>query len=207
LETINAETKKISQDALPMVTFDKDLTFHFNNEKIYIFHVPNAHADGDAMVYFTKNNVLQTGDIFFNGKYPFIDLAHGGSVKGCIQGLEKALKTINEDTRIIPVRGDVATYLDVRNTIIMLRNIYKRVTVEYMKKKSEDEVAKMTDLTSNYDTEGYGDGFISTESFLRTIYKQVGIDRKPEEERVKKNEEARKKIEEIKRKRETEGKR
>src|SRR5690606_31952762 len=70
---IAEEKKKIPQEILPVVTFSEDLTFHYNGEKIYVFHVHNAHTDGDAMVYFTDSNVLHTGDVFFNGKYPFID--------------------------------------------------------------------------------------------------------------------------------------
>jgi len=194
---IRREAKKIPQEALPLVTFSEDLTFHFNGEKIYVFHVHNAHTDGDAMVYFTDSNVLHTGDVFFNGKYPFIDIENGGSLTGYINGLEKARLIINEDTQIIPGHGNVGTYNDLIKTIDMLSIVYKRVYANYINKKTEDEVAKMTDPTKEYDADGYGTGFISTEAFLRMIYKSVALERKSIEDNAEKNKQAREKVEKM----------
>ncbi len=191
------ETKKIPEEALPLVTFSEDLTFHFNGEKIYVFHVHNAHTDGDSMVYFTDSNVLHTGDVFFNGKYPFIDIENGGSLKGSIEGLEKVLLLINEDTKIIPGHGNVGTYKDVQKSVDMLAFVYKRVYANYINKKTEDEVAKMTDITNEYDADGYGTGFIGTEAFLRMIYKSVALDRKSIENNAEKNKQAREKVEKM----------
>ncbi|MCB0464178.1 MAG: MBL fold metallo-hydrolase [Aequorivita sp.] len=193
-EILRREKKKIPMESLPIVTFSEDLTFHFNGEKIYVFHVHNAHTDGDAMVYFTDSNVLHTGDVFFNGKYPFIDIENGGSLRGCIEGLKKAMLLINEDTKIIPGHGDVGTYKDLQNAMDMLTIIYKRVFANYMNKKTEDEVAKMTDLTKEYDDKGYGSGFIKTEAFLRMVYKSVAAERKPIEDNAEKNRQAREKM-------------
>ncbi|MEH6763863.1 MAG: MBL fold metallo-hydrolase [Aequorivita antarctica] len=196
-EMIRKETKKIPQEALPLVTFSEDLTFHFNGEKIYVFHIHNAHTDGDAMVYFTNSNVLHTGDVFFNGKYPFIDIDNGGSLIGCIEGLEKARLIINEDTKVIPGHGNVGTYKDLIKTMDMLSTVYKRVYANYINEKTEDEVAKMTDITKEYDDEGYGAGFISTEAFLRMIYKSVALERKSIENNAEKNSQAREKVEKM----------
>lgn len=194
---IAEEKKKIPQETLPVVTFSEDLTFHYNGEKIYIFHIHNAHTDGDAMVYFTDSNVLHTGDIFFNGQYPFIDTENGGSLKGYIEGIEKALLIINEDTKIIPGHGDVGTYKDLQEAANMLSIVYKRVRGPYTNKMSEDEVAKMTDLTKEYDTKGYGRGFISTEAFLRMIYKEIAKERSAIDENAEKNRQAREKMEKM----------
>ncbi len=198
LGIIADEKKKIPQETLPMVTFSEDLTFHYNGEKIYAFHVHNAHTDGDAMVYFTTSNVLHTGDVFFNGKYPFIDTENGGSLKGCVEGIEKALLVINEDTKIIPGHGDVGTYKDLQKAADMLSIVYKRVAMNYINKKTEEEVAKMTDLTKEYDNNGYGSGFISREAFLRMIYKEVAKERSPIDKNAEKNQQAREKIEKMK---------
>lgn len=194
---IRRETKKIPEEALPLVTFSEDLTFHFNGEKIYVFHVHNAHTDGDAMVYFTNSNVLHTGDVFFNGKYPFIDLENGGSLAGAIDGLAKAMMVINEDTKVIPGHGNVGTFKDLQKTADMLSTVYKRVYTYYIDKKTEEEVAKMTDITKEWDGEDYGSGFISTEAFLRTIYKSVAVERKSIEDNAEKNKQAREKVEKM----------
>lgn len=195
---IAAEKKKIPQETLPVVTFSEDLTFHYNGEKIYIFHVHNAHTDGDAMVYFTDSNVLHTGDVFFNGKYPFIDTENGGSLKGYIDGIGKALMIINEDTKIIPGHGDVGTYKDLQQASDMLSIVYKRVRGQYTNKISEDAVAKMTDLTKEYDAKGYGTGFISKEVFLRMVYKEIAKERSSIDQNAQKNQEAREKMERMK---------
>lgn len=170
---LKRESTKISEVALPVVTFNDDLTFHFNGEKIYVFHVHNAHTDGDAMVYFTDSNILHSGDVFFNGKYPFIDTENGGSVKGYIAALEMATKIINEDTKIIPGQGNLGTFKDLKDTIIMLQTLYNRVATAYVNRKTEAEVLNMSDITKMYDDQGYGDGFISTEAFVKMLYSEV----------------------------------
>lgn len=195
---MNKEVKKMPKEVLPMVTFAEDLTLHFNGEKIYVFHVHNAHTDGDAMVYFTNNNVLHTGDVYFNGKYPFIDLENGGSLRGTVEGLQKALLLINEYTKIIPGHGNLGNFKDLENTVDMLSTVYKRVSTSFINNKTEDEVAKMGDLTKEFDAQGYGRGFINTEAFLRMMYKSVAENRKSIVSNNEKNEKSREKIERMK---------
>ena len=75
--------------ALPVITFDKDLSFHINGDDVLATHVHNAHTDGDALIYFANNNVLHTGDSYFQTGFPYIDLTSGGSIDGYIAGIEK----------------------------------------------------------------------------------------------------------------------
>ncbi len=70
--------------ALPKITFTDEMTFHWNGEEIHIFHVDNAHTDGDVIIYFTGAEVFHMGDVFFHGRYPFIDVDSGGNVNGII---------------------------------------------------------------------------------------------------------------------------
>jgi hypothetical protein len=72
------------RQALPVVTFTRDVTFHINGDEVHVLHMPSAHTDGDAIVYFRKSDVIHIGDIFFNGRYPFIDTSSGGTVEGVI---------------------------------------------------------------------------------------------------------------------------
>ena len=81
--------KESPKEALPVITFNDQLNISINNESIAVFHVANAHTDGDALLYFTESNVLHTGDTFFNARYPYIDLDSGGSVKGYIEAVKK----------------------------------------------------------------------------------------------------------------------
>ena len=165
--------KKLSNKLLPMITFSEDMTFHYNGEQIFIFHVHEAHTDGDAMVYFTKSNVLHTGDVLFKGRYPYIDLNNGGSLEGYISALERLSGMIDQETLIIPGHGDIAKYSDVRQTIGMLKSLKSKVAIEYLKLKTEDQVAAMTDLTEVFDNLGFGSGFITSERMLRTVYKEI----------------------------------
>jgi len=85
------EKGNITPKSLPVITFDEGLQLYFEKESIKAFHVHNAHTDGDALIYFSNGNVLHMGDTFFNGRYPYIDLSSGGSIKGYIKASEKAL--------------------------------------------------------------------------------------------------------------------
>ncbi len=156
--------------SLPMVTFTEDMTFHYNGDAIFVFHVHNAHTDGDAMVYFMNSNVIHTGDVFFNGRYPFIDLKSGGSVLGYAKALSKLLMLTNKDTKVIPGHGDLGTVADVAFTRDMLLDLHKQVSELHEEGKTEAEILKMTSITAKYDALGYGSGFISTERMLKTVY-------------------------------------
>jgi len=62
------------KDALPVITFDRSVTIHFNDERIDVLHFATGHTDGDSIIFFREANVVHMGDQFFNGSYPYIDL-------------------------------------------------------------------------------------------------------------------------------------
>ncbi|MEO6348209.1 MAG: MBL fold metallo-hydrolase [Aquaticitalea sp.] len=159
--------------ALPVITFNDQLNMYINSEHIAIFHVDNAHTDGDSMLYFTESNVLHTGDVYFNGRYPYIDLDSGGSVNGYIEGVKKGLMLIGEDTKIIPGHGGLSNKGEYETFLTMLESLKTAVLVEINTGKTEDEVANNKDLTKAYDALNYGDGFINSETIRRTFYKSL----------------------------------
>jgi glyoxylase-like metal-dependent hydrolase (beta-lactamase superfamily II) len=161
------------KEALPVITFSKDVSFHFNDEAIFIFHVHEAHTDGDAMVYFTKSNVLHMGDTYFQGKYPFIDLNSGGSTQGYIAAIKKAVLLINDETKVIPGHRNISNKVALLAYIKMLEEIEKNVIAEIKAGKSEEEVTKNTNLTKKYDDLKYGDWFISGEVLRKTFYRSL----------------------------------
>ena len=71
-------------------------------------HIANAHTDGDTYVWFKTANVLATGDTFTNGRYPNIDFANGGNIKGMIAATDAYLKLTNAKSRIVPGHGPIA---------------------------------------------------------------------------------------------------
>ncbi len=156
---------------LPVVTFDENISLHLNNNDIMVVHVHNAHTDGDALIYFPQSNVLHTGDTFFNGRFPYIDLESGGSVDGDIEATETGLSFINESTKIIPGHGNIGSYEDYRAYLNMLKGIRKNVQKAIDEGKSESEIVDNESLTSEfYSDEEMKESFISGPKIRKTFY-------------------------------------
>ena len=148
-----------------------------------VFHVDNAHTDGDAMVYFANSNVLHMGDTFFNGRYPFIDLSSGGSVDGLLNGLNMAIMIIDQDTKIIPGHGDLASKEDLLKYREVVLTVRDRVR-DAIKDGKSLEAIKAANLNADYD-EKWGSGFINGEKIIDIMYTslttEMGIEVKEEE--------------------------
>lgn len=162
-----------SDTALPIITFNDKLNLYINGEQVLVFHVDNAHTDGDALLYFTKSNVLQTGDTYFNGRYPYIDLNSGGSVNGYIEAVKRALILIDNDTKIIPGHGNLSNKKEYKLFLDMLETLRASVLTEIKNDKTEENVVSNTLLTKTYDDLGYGCCFISSEKMRKTLYKSL----------------------------------
>lgn len=169
-----SDEKNTDGKGLPIITFNRDVTLHLNNNDILITHVHNAHTDSDALVYFPTSNVLHTGDTFFNGAFPYIDLKSGGSIDGDIAAAEMGLKLINKQTKIIPGHGDLATYEDYSKYLNMLKSLRENVQKAIDSGKDKDAIIKDESLTSTfYSDEEVKDGFINGPKIRETIYKSL----------------------------------
>lgn len=151
-----------SPEALPEITFDQSVRFHFNGQTIDIFHLGRAHTDGDAVVYFREANVIHTGDVFVRYGLPFIDTGNGGTINGLIRFVEAVAQVIDEGTRIIPGHGAVATRRDVVEYGAMLRTIRDRVQQGINQRRSLAEI-----LVSD-PTAGFGPG--DPDEFVTNTY-------------------------------------
>ena len=79
--------------ALPVLTFDEEISFHFNGEEVSIIPaVGPAHTDGDTLVYFRGSNVIHTGDVFVTLSFPVADTTNGGRLTGHIDVLNQLLE-------------------------------------------------------------------------------------------------------------------
>jgi cyclase len=155
-------------DALPVVTFSDAVTFHWNGHEVRVFHVPPAHTDGDAIVYFRDANVVHMGDNFFNGTYPFIDMASGGNVNGMIAATEKVLKVANSNTKIIPGHGELGGPEELRAFRNMLITVRDRIGIMVNDGMSEDRVVQ-ANPTSDLDAK-WG---ANSERFVRAVYQSL----------------------------------
>jgi len=91
--------------ARPVMTFGETATFRMNDEEVRVFHVPPAHTDGDAFVYFVESDVLHTGDVFRTNMYPIVDVYNGGTVAGMIEAMQIAIGLAGPETKVIPGHG------------------------------------------------------------------------------------------------------
>ena len=114
-------------DALPVITYDDHMQFHFNGQRVDLMHFGPAHTTGDTAVFFRGSNAVHMGDVFNNAGYPFIDADNGGDVEGVIAFCEAVLARLNEDTIVIPGHGAVATHGDLVAYIDMLKTVSRRI--------------------------------------------------------------------------------
>ena len=162
-----ASDEKVAPGALPVVTFADGITIHFNNETLNVFHLEHGHTDGDSVVWFKEPNVMHTGDLFFNKRFPFIDLSSGGSVDGYVAAVKTLLGKIDDDTIIIPGHGPLADKADYENFLAMIEET--RSTVEKMKADGlTQEQAIEKGLGSQWDSWSWN--FISTEKWIKTLW-------------------------------------
>ena len=157
--------------ALPVITFSEAMTFHLNDNDAYVFHAAKAHTDGDAIIKFKQANVIHTGDIFFNGMFPFIDLNSGGSVDGFIAAQKKILQHADNETKIIPGHGPLATKADLVKAVVMLEDAQKLVVAAMQNGASEEDVVKANPLQKYHADWNWN--FITTERMTKTIYQDA----------------------------------
>ena len=157
--TFKQTRKAAPYDALPKVTFGDSVTLHLDGETVQVTHVPHAHTDGDAIIYFKESNIIHGGDIFVRYGLPFIDQPHGGSIDGMITGTDVILNLANDNTKIIPGHGDIATKKDVSDYKNMLVTIRSRIAEGIKQGKSLSEIIA-TDPTKEYKAGFDRSGFI-----------------------------------------------
>lgn len=158
--------------ALPVVTFAQGVNFHFNGDEIRVVHLPQAHTDGDAVVYFTRANVVHMGDIFWNKRYPFIDTGSGGTTRGMIAAVDAVLNEISDEARVIPGHGegvsDRAGLVAYRD---MIETVADKIQAAIDAGKSLEEV-QADGPTAEWD-DTHGGGFIKPDVWVKMIYEDL----------------------------------
>lgn len=153
IKAFNITTPAQPKNALPVITFAQDISLHFNDETIHAVHMPKAHTNGDSVIFFENAKVVHAGDILFNGMFPFIDTDHGGTLKGMIDAAAKILSMIDDDTRIIPGHGPLASKADLKAYHAMLTTAYQRLSQLKSQGKSMEAVVTavpLADLEKNW---------------------------------------------------------
>ena len=156
------------QGALPSKTYIGAFKIRLSGRVADLKHIANAHTDGDTYIWFKTANVLSTGDTFTNGRYPNIDFANGGNIRGMIAASDAYLKLTNAKTRIVPGHGpiaDRAALMEYRTMLVTARDRMAKLVKEG---KSEDDVVAwkpFADLDAKWaPTE------LAAKNFVRVVY-------------------------------------
>ena len=160
--------KAVAASALPILTFDRELTVHLNGEDIRAEHFAGAHTSGDSIVFFNHAHVVHMGDIFVRYGFPFIDVENGGSVQGMISACEAVLAKMPTDAKVIPGHGELAGIEDLRTYLKLLKDTSALVS-QALKRGRSLEQMKHDNLLAAWSQKYSGD-FVNTDGFLESLY-------------------------------------
>ena len=162
------KTPPAADAALPSKTYTGSLKIRLLGRVADLRHIANAHTDGDTYVWFKTSNVLSTGDTFTNGRYPNIDFANGGNIKGMIAAADTYLKMTNDKSRIVPGHGPIADKAALAAYRTMLVTARDRMAKLVKAGKSEDDVVAakpFADLDAKW-----APSELAAKNFVRVVY-------------------------------------
>jgi glyoxylase-like metal-dependent hydrolase (beta-lactamase superfamily II) len=169
-EFFKRTTPAAPKEALPVVTFNQNLTVHFNGEEIRAIHYPHGHTDGDSVIFFTSSNVVHLGDNFFAGRFPFVDLESGGNVEGLTKNIGEIIGKIPEGAKLIPGHGPLSTIEDLKTYHNMLLKTTDIVRQKMAAGKTLDQI-KSEGVPDEW--KSWGTGFIKTDMWLEIVYRSL----------------------------------
>ena len=156
------------EPGLPSRLLGAETTFSMNGMQVSVTHPEHAHTDGDLVVAFWEGNVVSAADTFWNGYYPFIDLEAGGTIDGMISATEANLALANENTKIVPGHGPVATKRELQEYHDMLTSIRGSVMKLKNNGASVDQ-AVASKPTISFDAK-WGHYAVNPDDFVRLVY-------------------------------------
>lgn len=173
-------------EAWPTDTFfQAQHDMYFNGEAVRLVHVPTAHTDGDAMVFFRQSDVLSVGDLFSTVAYPRIDMARGGHVNGVIEGLNQIIDiAVSEQfteggTQIVPGHGRISDEMDVVEYRDMITIVRDRVRDMIGRRMTLDQV-RAARPTLDFDRRyGADSGPWTTAMFVEAVYRNLSQPARP----------------------------
>jgi glyoxylase-like metal-dependent hydrolase (beta-lactamase superfamily II) len=157
--------------ALPVITFDHDVSVHLNGEDVRALHYPSGHTDGDVIIFFPKANVVHMGDDYVRYGFPFIDVQAGGSVEGMIKACEGAIEKLPADVKVIPGHGELSTVAEVREYVKMLKDT-SAVIEKAIRAGNTLEQMKGEKLLAAW-SQKYSNDFVDTDTFIETLYNSL----------------------------------
>jgi cyclase len=165
------EVKASPKVALPVITYADGLKLHLNGEEIRVISVAPAHTDGDSFIHWSKSNVIHMGDLFMlQVSFPFVDRDSGGDVRGFVAAADTVLAIANDQTKIIPGHGAMATKADLQNHRNMIATVIAKVEAGIKAGQTLEQIK------ASNPTDGFGvnpKGFSSADRFVETVYNNL----------------------------------
>jgi glyoxylase-like metal-dependent hydrolase (beta-lactamase superfamily II) len=172
----------------PTVTYSSALEegqkdLFINGEAIITLYQPGAHTDGDSMVFFRRSDVLVTGDIVDQTRFPTIDLERGGSIQGVIDSLNRIIGITvppipfiwqEGGTVVVPghgLLGHEADVVDYRDMVTIVRDRIQALIERGMTLEQIRQADPVKGFRGRY---GSDTGTWTTDQFIDAVYTSLG---------------------------------
>lgn len=138
--------------ALPKTTFFEDGSMQIGDRVVHYGYMREAHTDGDIWVYFEDEDILVTGGLVSNGRWPEIDWWTGGFIGGMMDGFVSLMTVPGESTKIVPAYGDLMTLSELKAQNQMYLTIFDRLHGSFIKSEDLKELLAQK-FTAEFDAE------------------------------------------------------
>ena len=154
--------------ALPTVNYSSSMKLQQGSQDLTLAYYGLAHTDGDTVIYVAPANIAVVGDIFSNAFYPIIDLPSGGSIDGIVHAVDQILARTDDQTKIVPGHGPVATRADLKEYRDMLVQVRERVRALIAAGKNMRETVDAAP-TKEFDAK-WGSGYVPADVFTEMVF-------------------------------------
>jgi len=164
--------------AWPTEGFVDVKNLYLNGETIQVVH-HTAVSDGDSVVFFRRSDVVVTGHVVDDHRFPFIDVANGGSIQGEIAALNALIELVipptplvwqSGGTQVIPGRGHVmeqADLVEYRDMVTIVRDVVQSMIAKGMTLEQIQRAEPTAGYTRRYGTDT---GPWTTAMFVEAVY-------------------------------------
>jgi len=111
----------------PTVRFNDKGSVKIGEETVDYGALVQAHTDGDCYIHFREANVLAAGGAVASDQDPELDWYGGGWLGGRAQSLDTLVALANDDTLIIPAKGQIMTKANLVAERDMTHALYQRL--------------------------------------------------------------------------------
>jgi glyoxylase-like metal-dependent hydrolase (beta-lactamase superfamily II) len=167
---LGSVTRALPPAARPTKVYTDKLDIPVGRDTLRLVHYPHAHTDGDTVVFFDRLAVVHTGDLFFNGMFPFLDVDNGGDIRNWVKQLDTILAALPPDAKIIPGHGPLAHKADLQAFRQMLADSADVVQKEIDAGKTLDQI-KAAGLPKAFDP--WAKGFLTTAQWVELVYRSL----------------------------------